>query len=143
MPFHSKPETLGDHIRNFYLCGLGLVAATMFIGNAYHGHRMAQRTLYNNKREYGIIVGIGKALSYSPFSWGFVCYALYRHLFRYQIRDADMKEGASYPSKALIGHLRMHIVPNVNDVILYECGYESDHKYLTQLGIIEPMNNNK
>ena len=135
---YDQRRTIADITLRVYLGGMGFVAATMLIGNAYHGHRMAQRTLCNYKRENGIFTGIFKAMVYSPFSWGFVCYALYRHLFRYSIRTIDLMEGASYPSSTLVGHMRMHIVPNANQTI-QNSFYDSDHKYLTQLGIIEPM----
>jgi len=65
------------------------------------------------------------------------------HLYRHQIRDTDVAQGATYPENVLIGHYQMHLVPNVTSIIQNPYSYAgssttSDKQYLTHLGIIEP-----
>ena len=133
--FIDECNTLADKVLNYYWLGTGVVATALLIGNAYNGHRIAQRKLQNRFRYSGVEVGVIKASSYSFFSWGFLLYVLYRHLNRHAIAKAEYASGVCYRKNVLVGHWMMHFIPHVNDLIQF--GHSDDTAFLTEKGILE------
>ena len=112
---HSKPsklfennktfDTLGKKATAVYLSGVLVTAPILFFGNMYYGYKMSRYNKYNTHMIENIMESSVK-VSYSIFSWGFVFYALFRHINRYEEAEKSRNHNLLY------GHYKMHLIPN-------------------------------
>jgi len=78
-----------------YGSGIIFNFSTLLLGNIYYGSDLSHK--YGNYNLHdGVVYGISKSIFYSPLSWGFQSYAIYKHLF----------------GKESSRHYKYHLIPN-------------------------------
>ncbi len=96
---------LSEKAKAVYLSGVIVTAPILFFGNMYYGVKMSS---YEKKNRHMIetVIESSVKVSYSINSWGFVVYAIIRHINRYN--EAEI----SSDPNILYGHYKMHFIPN-------------------------------
>lgn len=101
----STTQSLLLLLKYLYISGVIVVAPTIFIGNVYNGFMMSLYECDSHYRFSGFLFGVIK-MSYGLTSWGFIGYAIYRHVHRVEIAKKTVH------SDRLTGDYAMHFMPD-------------------------------